>query len=146
VRKFKQYFTIPFHIFVFSLKTPVMNSTASKTGSLIAWIARAVGLVAIIFFLVFFVAKGYPFLRDELGLEAASVGFMIFSAVVGYIVGWFSELVGGIILVVGGGILAIYLMFLGGSYGLEGGMVYGLPFIVPGILFLIADASSGKSV
>ncbi len=121
-----------------------MNASVSKVAIFLRWLARAVGLVSVVFFLVYFVSTGFGFLRDELKLEASSVSFMIFSASVGYIVAWFSELIGGIILVVGGGILAIYLMFLGGWYGLEGGMIYGLPFLFPGILFLLADKSSKK--
>lgn len=116
-----------------------MNNEAPKANKVLSWIARIIGLVTIVYFLVYFASQGYSFLKNELRLEANSVSFMIFSTTIGYVVAWFSELIGGIILSVGGGMLAIYLMFLGGYYGLEGGMVYGLPFLVPGILFLIAD-------
>jgi len=110
-----------------------------------SWIARVVGLAAILWFLVFFIGQGYSYLKDVLRIEANSVSFMIFSTVIGYVVAWFSDLVGGIILTVGGGMLAIYLMFLGGSYGLQGGLIYGLPFLVPGILFLIAAQRASRT-
>lgn len=120
------------------VKPRIMNDVQASRPSFLSWLARAVGLVAVVWFLVYFVGQGYSFLKDELRMEANSVSFMIFSTAIGYVVAWFSDLVGGIILTVGGGMLAIYLMFLGGAYGLQGGMIYGLPFLVPGILFLIA--------
>lgn len=116
-----------------------MSNEEPKANIILSWIARGVGLVTIVYFLVFFASQGYSFLKNELRLEANSVSFMIFSTTIGYVVAWFSELIGGIILSVGGGMLAIYLMFLGGYYGLEGGLTYGLPYIIPGLLFLIAD-------
>ena len=124
--------------------SPRMNTSVSRLSIFLRWLARAVGLVSIVFFIVYFIATGYGFLRNELKLEANSVSFMIFSTTIGYVVAWFSELIGGIILVVGGGILAIYLMFLGGWYGVEGGMIYGVLFLIPGFLFLIADKSVSK--
>ncbi|HRY99468.1 MAG TPA: hypothetical protein P5550_10475 [Bacteroidales bacterium] len=122
-----------------------MNETTTSRPGLMSWIARVVGLAAILWFLVFFIGQGYSYLKDVLRIEANSVSFMIFSTVIGYVVAWFSDLVGGIILTVGGGMLAIYLMFLGGSYGLQGGLIYGLPFLVPGILFLIAAQRASRT-
>ncbi len=131
--------------YTFVTNTAPMNETTTSRPGLMSWIARVVGLAAILWFLVFFIGQGYSYLKDVLRIEANSVSFMIFSTVIGYVVAWFSDLVGGIILTVGGGMLAIYLMFLGGSYGLQGGLIYGLPFLVPGILFLIAAQRASRT-
>lgn len=121
-----------------------MSAEKSKVQNVIKWIARVIGTVSIIYFLVFFISQGYSQLREELMIEANSVTFMIFSTTIGFVVAWFSEIIGGIILSVGGGMLAIYLLFLGGTYAIEGALIYGFPFLVPGILFLIADSLKKK--
>lgn len=100
------------------------------------WSARLIGAAASAFFLAFFVGEGIPaFLRGSpVPRELLCFLPLLLVAVAGYIVAWFARLVGGAMLVAGGAAMLIYHLLHG---DLAISLIYGLPFILTGLLFTV---------
>jgi len=60
---------------------------------------------------------------------------MMLYTVGGFVLSVKKPLKGSIIMISGGLIMAIYLLIIGGFDEIQMAMIYGLPFIIPGILF-----------
>ena len=99
--------------------------------------ARIVAVIMIIGFLYYFITNEYTRL-ESLSIETGPIYFMIFSAFMGFIISWFFELVGGLVLAVGGLALGVYAFLSTGGDDAMTAVVYTVPFVVPGFLYLIA--------
>jgi len=69
---------------------------------------------------------------------------MIFT-VIGYVWALSKPKQGSLIMISGGVVMAIYLLFLGGLIGIKMAMIYGLPFIIPGLIFYFFGNSEQES-
>lgn len=100
--------------------------------------ARVLSVILIIGFLYYFITHEYTRLENELSIETGPIYFMIFSVFIGFIVSWFFELIGGLVLVVGGFALGVYTFLSTGGDDAMTAFVYTVPFVVPGFLYLIS--------
>lgn len=96
--------------------------------------AQSAGLVVCIFILLFFAGKGIPEILKNDANEL--IPFVPFLAIpfAGYLVSWFKEFAGALLMIAGGIILLAFLVVKGDT-GV--GLIYGIPFIAAGILFLV---------
>jgi hypothetical protein len=98
------------------------------------WIAGLLGFIPSFFFMLFMFGEGLPDLLY--GYTAVvPIMVMVFFTIAGYIIAWFQFRLGGLMMMIGGMVMGIYLLVLGGE-GL-GWIVasFSLPFIIPGYLF-----------
>ncbi len=96
--------------------------------------AQSAGLVVCISILLFIAGKGIPeILKNEAN---EMIPFLPFLAIpfAGYIITWFKEFAGALVMIAGGIILLAFLVAKGDT-GL--GLIYGFPFIATGILFVV---------
>lgn len=98
------------------------------------WTARALGVVCLAIILLFFFGEGFDFQNVT---AKQWVGFIFFpvGVFVGLVLAWHEEGVGGAVVVIS--VLALYLVY---GWLLNGSLWLGwafLPFLVPGVLFLI---------
>lgn len=102
------------------------------------WIARFSAIILIALFLYHFFTEEITRLEDELAIETGPLYFMIVSVMIGFVVSWFVEVVGGLVLTVGGLALGVYAYMSTGADTLMTAAIYTVPFAVPGFLFLIS--------
>lgn len=96
--------------------------------------AQTAGLIACFFILFFFAGKGIPaVLRADINENIPFIPLLLVP-VAGYILTWYKELAGAI-LVTGGGLVLLTFFILKGDVAI--GCVYGLPFVISGCLFLL---------
>jgi hypothetical protein len=96
--------------------------------------AQSAGLVACIFILFFVVGKGVPeTLKNEENEWVPFLPFLVL-AVTGYIITWYKEFAGTLMMAAGGIILLIFFIAKGDT---AMGLVYGLPFMLAGTIFLV---------
>lgn len=104
--------------------------TASK---LLHYTALILGFQASVFFLFFLITEGGVGLMEGKTNVIPILLMMIFT-VGGYVWEVFSPGKGCLIMISGGVLMAIYLVILSGMGEFEMGLIYGLPFIIPGII------------
>lgn len=102
------------------------------------WSARILALTLIALFLFHFFTQEITRLEDTLAIETGPVYFMVFSVMIGFIVSWFIEVLGGLILTVGGLALGVYAYMATGANSHVTALIYTVPFAVPGFLFLVS--------
>ena len=96
--------------------------------------AQTAGLIVCIFVLVFFAGKGIPeILKNDANEWIPFLPFVIIPFA-GYIVTWVKEYAGALMMIAGGVILLAFLIVKG---DVATGLIYGIPFIAAGILFLV---------
>ncbi len=103
---------------------------------IIKWIARITGFLSVVFFLVFMIGEGIPDLSDEQNGQLVTMISLLGIAVLGYIFAWFREKEGGIILIFISVIMGLYLLYSSENNVLAA-IIYCLPFLIPGVLFLV---------
>ncbi len=96
--------------------------------------AQSAGLIVCIFVFLFIAGRGMPEILKNDANEM--IPFLPFLAIpfAGYIVTWFKEFAGALMMIAGGIILLAFLIVKGDT-GI--GLIYGIPFIAAGILFLV---------
>jgi hypothetical protein len=97
-------------------------------------IAQTLGMAVCLFLLLFVMGQGLP-----ANLKGTDNGWTIFIPlmllpVVGFIISWFKELPGTAIMIAGGLVLMVYFII---QKDLTTALVYGLPFMIVGSLFLL---------
>lgn len=102
------------------------------------WSARILAVILIALFLYHFFTQEITRLEDTLSIETGPVYFMVFSVLVGFIISWFIEVLGGLILTVGGLALGVYAYMATGANSHITALIYTVPFAVPGFLFLVS--------
>lgn len=110
------------------------NSKQERGVRMYKTLAQTVGVVACLIFLLFIIGEGVPDIFKGNGNGLVSFLPFILVPVAGFILTWFKELPGVILLTAGGVALMVYF-FIKGDTGMA--MVYGLPFIITGMLFLL---------
>jgi hypothetical protein len=96
--------------------------------------AQSAGLIVCIFILLFSAGKGIPEVLKNDANEM--IPFLPFLAIpfAGYFISWLKEFTGALVMIAGGIILLTFLIIKGDA-GL--GLIYGVPFIVAGLLFVL---------
>lgn len=96
--------------------------------------AQSAGLIVCIFILFFIAGKGVPeILKNE---ENELIPFLplLLLPIAGYIITWYKEFA-GTLMMTGGGLILLAFFILKGDAAM--GVVYGLPFVLAGSIFLV---------
>ena len=111
-----------------------------KTVKVLHYLALLLGFQASVFFTFFLLAEGAADLVEG---KVAVIPIMIIMmfAVAGFIWAVASPRKGSLLMIVSGIVLTLYLLMVAGISEIGMGLIFGLPFVVPGILFYM----SGKS-
>ncbi|MEW6034634.1 MAG: hypothetical protein AB1603_07250 [Chloroflexota bacterium] len=131
-----------------------MSSDQQRLVKPVRWAARAVGIVVLVFFLTMLVGETVVSVQEE-GLQAISAeGLFIVVPVVialaAFVISWWWERAGGFLLVLAYLVLSlsptIRALLNGEGLRFFSGMwLFGLPFFVAGVLFLICSWLSRKA-
>ncbi len=97
-------------------------------------LAQTFGLLVSGFFLLFIIGEGIPHIIKGEGDELIPFLPLVLLPVAGYFVTWFKEWQGAIIMIAGGIILLGYFLIQG---DINIALIYGMPFILAGSLFLL---------
>lgn len=109
-----------------------------RTIKIIRWIARIMGTLAIAFF--FFMCIGETINNFQpFTIEGAMVVFFAIILLVGVLISWFKEEIGGIILIILGIAFAIFIYITAGTNKILASILISLPFWLSGILFYIIN-------
>ena len=111
--------------------------------NILKWTARITGLISCIFFISFMIGEGFPDLINQQDGQLITVMSLLGVVVIGYIFAWFREKEGGIILIFISVIIGLYLLYLSENNVLAA-IIYCLPFLIPGILFLFYSYKKNK--
>ena len=108
-----------------------------KAGKILHYTALLLGFQASVFFTFFLLAEGAA---DLIEGKVAVIPIMIIMmiAVAGFIWAVASPRKGSLLMIVSGIVLTLYLLIIAGIGEIGMGLIFGLPFIVPGILFYMA--------
>ena len=97
-------------------------------------VAQTAGLVACIFIIFLILGNGIPEILQNDENEFIPFIPLLVLSVAGYLISWYKEFAGAVFITVGGFALLIFFMVKGDA---AMGVLYGLPFIVAGSLFLL---------
>jgi hypothetical protein len=103
------------------------------------WIGRLTGFLGLVFFVSFLLGQGLQVIKTSNSNFDLLFILTLFSfALVANIIGWFFEIVGGFLLLLCGLTLGVLIAFsdVFGSLGYT--LIFSIPFIIPGIFFLVA--------
>lgn len=107
-----------------------------KNRNLIKWIARFIGGLALVFFGVFIIGEGLPKWSETEDMQLKSMLMLLLFAAGGYVFAWFREKEGGFVLTISGVLLGMNMFYHGGANDATAALIFMLPFLVPGLLFL----------
>jgi hypothetical protein len=105
-----------------------------NTTKILHYLALIIGFQASAFFLFFLIAESGANLIEGKTSVIPFMLMMIFT-VFGYAYALWKPRTGALIMISGGFIMAIYLLFMGGISEIKMSLIFGLPFIIPGIVF-----------
>jgi len=108
------------------------------------YIALILGFQASAFFLFFLISDGVVDLFDGKYSVIPILIMMIFT-VIGYVWAITKPKLGSLIMISGGVVMALYLIMLGGTVGIKMALIYGLPFIIPGLIFYFVGDKNPES-
>ena len=116
-----------------------MNAT-----KILHYIALILGFQASAFFMFFLISDGVADLFNGKYSVIPILVMMIFT-VIGYIWAITKPKLGSMIMISGGVVMALYLIMLGGTVGIKMALIYGLPFIIPGLIFYFVGTKGNES-
>lgn len=104
------------------------------------WAARLAGILGMVFFVSWFTAKD---MADIMAASGDTAGFtfvliLVVLCLVAYVLSWYAEIVGGTLLTTAAILLPLNVIFNQDTSVLDAVVCYGLPFFIPGLLFMIA--------
>ncbi len=119
------------------------KKNSDKTTKIIHWTARILGSISGVFWVLALTLS--TIMESELGveptpeakLEGTILGCLVAVVVIGVIIAWFREGIGGLIVVIGGIVLSIFAYITAGHNKVLAMASSGIPFLIAGILFLI---------
>jgi len=120
------------------------KKAVDKTTRVIKWTARILGSISGALWV--FALTLSTIMESGLGveptpeakLEGTVLGFLMVIVVIGIIIAWFKEGVGGIITTLGAIALSIFAYISAGHNKIFAMLTSGIPFLIAGILFLIS--------
>jgi len=103
------------------------------------WFGRLSGFLGLVFFVSFFLGRGLEVIKSSNSNFDLLFILTLFSfALVANIIGWLIEIVGGFLLLLSGLALGIIIFFSDVFGTFLYTIAFALPFLIPGVLFLIA--------
>ena len=120
------------------------KKTIDKTTKVIHWTARVLGSVSGAFWVLALTLSTIVEYKKgveptpEAKLEGTVLGFLIAVVVIGVIIAWFREGIGGFITLIGAVALSIFAYISAGHNKIFAMLTSGIPFLIAGILFLIS--------
>lgn len=100
-------------------------------------LAFILGFFPVLFFIVFLIGEGLSELIDG-KLAVIPILLLMVLTSSGYILAWKRLIPGGWIMLAGGAVMGVYMIIFGGFDAWQISMAYSLPFIIPGLLFILA--------
>ncbi|CAN5596877.1 hypothetical protein BH10BAC4_BH10BAC4_14260 [soil metagenome] len=106
------------------------------------WSARIMGMITCVIFIGLFILQGLEGLYSNVQFVFyIFLSFMVF-AISGYAIAWLKPDKGGIIMIIGGFLMIAFHFSRDDRFT---AMVYGIPFIIEGVLFLLSRSFEQKS-
>jgi hypothetical protein len=103
------------------------------------WAGRLTGFLGLVFFISFLIGEGLVMIKDaKAAYDLLLILTMVSLSFVAYIIGWFIEIVAGILLSLIGIILGAYILYSTVFHGISYIFIFTIPFIVPGLLLIYA--------
>ena len=101
---------------------------------ILRFFALILGLLASVIFIVFLMGEGgYDLIQGK--IRVIPIMLMMLFSVAGFFWAVTNPSRGSLIMISGGLIMMTYLLILGGIGEISMALIFGLPFIIPGILF-----------
>ncbi|MBN1338948.1 MAG: hypothetical protein JXA03_06475 [Bacteroidales bacterium] len=110
----------------------------------IRWLARILGLLGVAFYVRFFLLKYEGNWVDAISGDFRSFALLMLFGVAGYVFAWFRDKEGGLVMLFSGMLMGLYLFYAGPRPPSFFTLVYGLPFMVPGVLFYYIGQQTSK--
>jgi len=101
---------------------------------ILRYIALILGFQASAFFTFFLIAEGGADLFAG-KIRVIPILLMMILSVGGFIWAVMKPLKGSLVMIAGGAIMTLYLLILGGISEIMMSLIFGLPFIIPGVIF-----------
>lgn len=98
--------------------------------------AMVLAFLSSAFFMLFLIGEGITDLIHG-SLQVIPIMLMILFTVSGFFLAFKRPKQGGLIMTSGGFIMMIYLLIMGGSNAWYAAIIYGLPFIIPGLMLFL---------
>ena len=120
---------------------------AKRLSIILLWFGRILALLASVLFAALFIGEGageFTTLR-EVPTEFLIFLPLLFLAIVGLILSFFRRRAGAILMLAGGAAMAAFHLLRGGFRDLETACMFGVPYLVCGILSLIQPKESGQT-
>lgn len=102
------------------------------------YIALILGFQASAYFTFFLIAEGGADLFAG-KIRVIPIMLMMILSVGGFIWAVMKPLKGSLVMIAGGSIMAIYLLIIGGISEIMISLFFGLPFIIPGVIFFFTS-------
>lgn len=110
----------------------------------IKWLARILGLLGIAFFTRFLIIRMEGDWMVSLAGKLRPFAILMLFGIAGYVFAWFREKEGGLVLIFSGMLLGLYLFYSGSRPPSFVSLIYGLPFMIPGLLFYYTAQQEDK--
>lgn len=94
----------------------------------IKWLARILGGIAVLLYAYWIFSKGETLMMTSFLMV---LGF----GTAGYFFAWFREKEGGIVMVIAGTLMGMYMFYSGGLNPVGLFLTYSIPFVLPGVIF-----------
>ncbi len=106
-------------------------------------LAQTAGLAVSVFIVFFAIGELLPAIKKDESTDAGKFLplILVLLPVAGYVISWFKELAGAVIMLSGGLVLAIYFVT---EENAGSALLYGLPFIITGALYLLHISKRNK--
>jgi hypothetical protein len=101
---------------------------------ILRYIALILGFQASVFFAIFLVTESVSNLFEG-KISVIPILLMMIFSIAGFIYAVTRPLKGSFIMIAGGTVMAVYLLFMGGISEIMMALIFGLPFIIPGAIF-----------
>jgi len=114
-----------------------MKKVENNLPTFIHWFSWTISLVASVVMLIFLVREGIPSILEGKGQELTVLLPGLIIAIIGCFVSLFRMKFGAIAMLVGGIAMVVVIAFQSGmrDFGLM--VVYGVPYVIPGLFFLL---------
>ncbi len=118
-----------------------LSNPTSKTGLVLAWLARIISTVAAFFFITMVIGEGLN-AAGPVTFEGVMVCVFAVILTAGVLFAWAKRYKGGIVLTVLGVAFAVFIYLTSGANRVTASILMSSPFWVSGILFLLTGKES----
>lgn len=108
----------------------------TNVSKILHYLALILGFQVSLFFTLFLIAEGGAGLFEG-KIAVLPILILMIISVGGYILALSNPQKGGIVMITGGILMIIYLLIIGGIGEYKMSLIYGMPFIVPGLVLFI---------